>query len=168
MSTKIYQACRINTGNFKKILELCQNFKPWLTQASEEKMDTFIAEVNARGKKGLDLWYDLRGEQKKTGHRMPMVDTDFSLSLIPCGNYTLGIVYTENRAWFQEWLKQPGVSEYGYWNNTDKPDEISTREWSQRRRNWNRVLDANPVCVQSFSIDLVDPSGPIPKGWRSE
>lgn len=37
---------------------------------------------------------------------------------------------------------EPGLpfQEFWYWNNTDKPEEIPRREWTARRRVWNRVL----------------------------
>lgn len=168
MSTKIYQACKLNTSNFKKILEMCNAFKPWLTAAAEKKMDDFIKMCDDNGKKGFNLWFELRADQKKTGQSMPLVDTDFSLSFIPYSrNTTLAIIYTDNNAWYNEWLAQPGVSEYGYWNNTDMPDEMTRREWNQRRRVWNKALNYNAVCTQAFSIDLMEPTGPHPKGWRT-
>lgn len=32
------------------------------------------------------------------------------------------------------------VLEYEYWNNTDKPDEISEEEWSIRAEDWNSII----------------------------
>jgi hypothetical protein len=31
------------------------------------------------------------------------------------------------------------LREYSYWNNTDAPEGISQRRWSERKRTWNRV-----------------------------
>jgi hypothetical protein len=34
----------------------------------------------------------------------------------------------------------PGWCEYyGYWNNTDRPDDVSLRDWNARGRTWNKV-----------------------------
>ena len=41
---------------------------------------------------------------------------------------------------FPEW-----VEEYGYWNNTDKPDEIPQREWTRRKKAWDSVLQCNSL-----------------------
>lgn len=41
------------------------------------------------------IWVEMRQEIKKTGHRMPLVDTDFSLTLIPMKRFFLGVCYTE-------------------------------------------------------------------------
>lgn len=34
-----------------------------------------------------------------------------------------------------------GCIPWGYWNNTDKPEEISRREWRQRRDDWESLFD---------------------------
>lgn len=52
-------------------------------------------------------------------------------------------------------LKLPYIKEYGYWNNTDKPDELTEEEWDERRSDWNEVLDRNFFFTGSgISIDL--------------
>ena len=52
-------------------------------------------------------------------------------------------------------LKLPYIKEYGYWNNTDKPDELTEEEWDQRRSDWNEVLDRSFFFTGSgISIEL--------------
>lgn len=52
-------------------------------------------------------------------------------------------------------LKLPYIKEYGYWNNTDKPDELTEEEWDQRRSDWNEILDRSFFFTGSgISIDL--------------
>lgn len=66
------------------------------------------------------------------------VDFDFNVSLLPLPDKTLLIPFGENakcRKIFQKYTQ-----EYGYWNNCDKPDEISDEEWEQRRHDWDLVL----------------------------
>jgi len=47
------------------------------------------------------------------------------------------------------------VSDYSYWNNTDKPDNISEKEWNERRKNWNKIFDKDLlVGASGFSISL--------------
>jgi len=33
------------------------------------------------------------------------------------------------------------VSDFAYWNNTDRPEEITDEEWDHRRDIWNELLD---------------------------
>lgn len=35
----------------------------------------------------------------------------------------------------------PGVSYFGYWNNSDRPDDVSKKEWKYRRDAWEGVGD---------------------------
>lgn len=47
------------------------------------------------------------------------------------------------------------VSDYSYWNNTDKPDNLSETEWDKRRKNWNKIFDKDILVGSSgFSILL--------------
>jgi hypothetical protein len=40
-----------------------------------------------------------------------------------------------------------GLEEYGYWNNTDKPDQISDLEWDERCATWNRLGERSSEYV---------------------
>lgn len=43
---------------------------------------------------------------------------------------------------YGEWdgFKVPkGVEEYGYWNNTDQPEGVTTRQWNARGKTWDKV-----------------------------
>ena len=43
----------------------------------------------------------------------------------------------ELRDWF---ANQTEVSEYSYWNGSDKPKRISAKEWEKRKNDWNNAL----------------------------
>jgi hypothetical protein len=38
----------------------------------------------------------------------------------------------------------PDLEHYGYWDNVDKPDEVSETEWAERREAWGQMLDRGP------------------------
>ena len=48
--------------------------------------------------------------------------------------------FASNTALRKIWPSLPGVEEYGYWNNTDGPREISEEDWDERGDVWERVL----------------------------
>lgn len=52
------------------------------------------------------------------------------------------IPYFENKLAYQELLKLTSVNEYGYWNNSDEPDDISIDEWNQRKLDWDEALNS--------------------------
>jgi hypothetical protein len=35
----------------------------------------------------------------------------------------------------------PSLEDFSYWNNCDRPEEVSAREWAIRRGVWNKMLD---------------------------
>ncbi len=189
MSTKIYYGFRVQTSDPKEIIKLVKDYrkKYWSLDARKKKIEflhsivshitdpeklvmygEFGYEMNAYTM-AENLWHKMRGEIKKTGYRNSMVDTDFQIVVFPHETVFLGIVYTESSKWFRKWLKMPGVSEYGYWNNTDPPDDVSEEEWENRGKVWNEVLGSSGVPATSgFTIDIHDPYGPFERISKDE
>ncbi len=64
-------------------------------------------------------------------------------ALLPLEDKVLVLVYdndtcselTKNK----EFCEKYGFEYYGYWDNTDKPDEISEKEWEQRKKDWDNI-----------------------------
>jgi hypothetical protein len=179
MSTKIYKGFRLKTDSFQEALQIVNSFRPWVEKQAELVLDTFIENANDCRKETTDdkvkekvdawmLWSKLRQEIVRDKQmRMPHIDTDFSVTLIPSNGQVLGICYTEHYAWYQAWCNHPGVEEYAYWDNTDEPEGMDYEQWEARGKDWE-ILNWDPVCLQGFSIDLVDQMGPMPKGMRGE
>lgn len=49
----------------------------------------------------------------------------------------------------KDFSEKYGIKDYEYWNNTDKPDEISDREWNRRGRDWDKALPGLGVPAES-------------------
>lgn len=47
-----------------------------------------------------------------------------------------------------------GVEEYGYWNNTDRPEGVSEEEWDARRDAWGRVMPSGVPIEHMLSFTL--------------
>lgn len=166
MSTRIYRGFVIDTTDFREILARVDAFRPWVQAQAEAKLDAFVSRVEqGEPGRGHELWQNRRVVARDGGGD-PAVDTDFTLSFIPCEGKTLGVAHVASNAWFAAWLEQPGVSYYGYWNNADSPDDVSEEEWARREADW-QVLTAGPVSTQMFGIEVMSPHGPLPKAWRS-
>jgi len=181
MSTKIYYGVSIATSDLKEVLRLVRQYhdEHWLKDAYEVKkkfMQIVLSECKnpeEKDEEGINklsraesLWWELRREIKKTGLRNTVVDTDFQLVVFPYEDKFLGIVYTERGEWFEKFLKMPGVSEYGYWDNTDPLEDVTEEEWEARREAWDTVLPGIGIpSMNGFTIDIHDPYGPgiIPK-----
>lgn len=169
MSTKIYQGFLLYEDSLALIHGIVNEFRPWVMKQAQKQLDEFVARLVAGGETeqmAWRLWMDRRAAMRKSGHRDPAVDTDFSLSFIPekdClgldlgGDSCVGICYTEHAKWYERWLKQPRVARFSYWDNADKPKGVSKAEWSARGAAWDTAMDGHrPVTLQSYSIDLVD------------
>lgn len=167
MSTCIYQGFRLNTDSFAEALRLVEAFRPWVNLQAEKRLEDFMRNLVVSGKSPSEArraWRDLREQSRKDGTREPDVDTDFSISLIPAEGGVQGIVFTEHHDWYTAWCAQPGVEEFSYWDNTDRPTGMDMSHWQARKQAW-QVLTGEPVAMQAFSIDLVSPNGPRPKTW---
>ena len=57
-----------------------------------------------------------------------------------------------------EYAAKYGIEEYGYWNNTDKPDNISKEEWNYRDKLWREALPGigRPVECGICTTEIID------------
>ena len=44
-------------------------------------------------------------------------------------------------------IKSGVVEDYGYWNNTDEPEDVTEEEWEERRKAWSLIYNASPSEV---------------------
>lgn len=169
MSTRIYKGFRIATESLQDVLRLVESIRPWAAAQADLVMDRFMENMAADGSDAIqayDTWQELRRLMRTEQRRVPQVDTDFTVLVIPVQGAMLGIVYTEQPAWYKAWCALPGVEEFSYWDNADAPEDMSEEEWETRKQAWD-VMTSQPASMQGFSIELVSPNGPVPKAWRS-
>lgn len=56
----------------------------------------------------------------------------------------------------------PGAEDYAYWNNVDRPDDVTDRAWDARGKTWNRVVldhDWNATRMEHTIIDAKEDAG---------
>lgn len=169
MSDIVIQGFRLETDSFAEALRIVEAFRPWVTEQSEKRLDTFVANVmEADGGDfvaAFDLWQSRRDRLKASRLSDPGVDTDFTVVLVPTAGFLLGRIFSAQRDWTAEWFKQPGVEEFSYWDNMDGPEDVSDEAWKARGQAWS-VITRDPIAMQGFSIELVSPEGPMPQAWR--
>ena len=90
-----------------------------------------------------DIFEDLRQRQKKikeTQARDPRIDFDFTVCLYPFEGSTFGVVFTEHSEWRKKFFRLPWVSNYAYWDNSDKDSKVTIKEWNERGRIWREMF----------------------------
>lgn len=106
---------------------------------------------------------DLLDQCRRDRRRLPSLDMEFSLTLYPLKDgRVLGLHFSEQQCFIDQWMAVTGVSEYAYWNNTDRPEHVSEAEWEQRRISWDQVFaqwDTPSLCGYTATI-VSDSVGP--------
>ncbi len=174
MSTKIYNGILFKSKNLVQVYEHLHAYRPviWDARSIAEKRfmaDLAVSFIDEHAITGVapdpdpqvtptlyayGCLRDLQREAKKTGQRNPLVDFEFSVVVMPYNGSNYGVVYTEQHDWLTDFMKQPWVREYAYYNNTDIPDGISDRAWRQRGKVWDAILARDP-CDRSAGCGLV-------------
>lgn len=67
-------------------------------------------------------------------------DLDVSLVVIPIKDKTLCLPYANHDDLYNLLIKRDEITEYGYWNNTDPPEDMNECEWDQRKADWDEAL----------------------------
>lgn len=70
----------------------------------------------------------------------------------------LAYVFTNNEEkYYENLLELPFVEEFGYWNNTDKPENLTEEQWNDRYVSWNTVMDRNFFITGSgISVEVAE------------
>lgn len=162
MSTKIYYAWHIEgLRDLKKIHTFARKtLAPKVKEAIRENLRNFMAKLNL-SQKELRTEYTrkfvLERDEYLKRSRSPKVEMSFypsrkGVMLIPfCeGDFHGRCVHA-----ILDGLE--GCVSWGYWNNTDKPDDVSYQEWRRRRDDWESLLDEPQIpsfAEAGFSIVL--------------
>lgn len=79
-----------------------------------------------------------------------------SLLVIPCGPKLLAMTFG-NGLLNGTLVNNLGLEDYHYQNQTDRPNNISSRAWETRRKTWNKAIGPDYVPINhGFEFNLVD------------
>lgn len=86
--------------------------------------------------------------------RAPLEDCDIELSLYVDTEtgHVMGMVQEERTGALKHLLTVPGIEDFAYWNNTDRPDTLTDEAWSERSKTWDRLLDSPTTPVVSLRV----------------
>jgi hypothetical protein len=166
MSTKIYTAWRCSVWTFE------QDFVPAFRKHCMKQVVARVKKLAAAVKdERLKEIYETKGWAKEhTYDQFLALKEDFirvrevfreaakaskklERDVLFCLDCSFNVWFNNHKAyiipygehWITEGFKPPkGVEDYAYWNNTDKPDELTDRQWAARKRKWDEV------CLNSW------------------
>lgn len=79
---------------------------------------------------------------------------EFNVVLFPYEEHTIGLPYGEE-SFFEDFLKQPEVEDFSYWNNVDPLESVSEEEWAERAAAWEAVLPTGIPAKDGFSYQIL-------------
>lgn len=92
-------------------------------------------------------WLGLHDRQKKidaTRERDPEADFQCDVTFLADPDDPTGplyaLLYTERPTYRATFERMPGVEPWPYWNNTDRPENLTDEEWQHRADTWDRVI----------------------------
>lgn len=85
---------------------------------------------------------------EQTGRRDTSIDMGCEVVLLPHESGLYGIVFAENRAIEEAFFVSAGIERFAYWNNTDRPDDVSEEDWAARGRLWDTLLPGSGVPAE--------------------
>ena len=166
MSAKIYTGFAWDASNLPHVMERLKEvearLKRMCTQRKAEELVEMaiwridkacmaVARGDADAPKGKvyspvgDAFDEMRKRQKEilsSGYRDPSVDFEVKIAMwyVPAQNRFIGHVIAEDQgAAYKLLRRQPGVSNFQYWNNTDRPSRMTRREWDSRSAVWDEI-----------------------------
>lgn len=97
-------------------------------------------------------------EIKKTGHRNPDFDFSFEVAFMFQNGYALCALFTEKDAFTKVWESMRQVKKYPYWNDTDRPNGLSSAAWRQRKQAWDRAV-GHSTYADAGLVKTITPPG---------
>lgn len=170
MSTKIYTGFRLSPCTWEEAHRRFMDFRQELAAIIYDERQQQCAEACARlvdrRQLGMELASDrsvfsaVASEVAEEQHREPL---RFDISVFPHDGRIFGMTFGRE-AHEALWFSLHFVQRWGYWNNTDRPDDVSERRWAERRRTWDRILGDRTPAMAGFLVQCVDrclPSSPL-------
>ena len=106
------------------------------------------------------LWFDAYDILKKEFEEDGFHEFEASILFLPLRSRTLVMAFGDP-AFFDDIVEDERLEDYHYQNQTDKPEDISTRVWNKRRKDWDEVLGRDYIPANhGFSFRLLSLDDP--------
>jgi hypothetical protein len=91
----------------------------------------------------------------RSGQRSPEFDFGFDVSFCKIKGKLLALYFTEQRDYVDIFMGMDQVEEYWYWNNADKPEELTDDVWDKRSADWKKALPTGIPSDSCFGVEFV-------------
>lgn len=191
MSIKLFNGFRLPKMSLSQLNEWCMEFRSKIDVVNQELINIYVADTCTNLIDAVFLFsekefynifkaysvqsdtsaywavnsmiFERQAEIRRTKTRDPEVDYSCQLVLFPAKNKILGLYYTEKKEHINILSNMPYAKEYAYWDNTDKPENISVKQWNLRRETWNKTLDfSGSPTFKGFIVKCQEPLIPFP------
>lgn len=180
MSTRIYNGWLVKKPSLEAVLKELADLKPaailhaqTLALKFVAREAAYMADMTSLGVaqpepksslsvplyRAMDELVQRQREVRNTQRRDS--DVDFSLSVVVfpplksrVGQQLLAMSFCENVEMGKLWSELSFVKEFGYWDNTDPPEDIPAVQWKARKRAWDRVMPSGVPSDHGFSFEL--------------
>lgn len=88
-----------------------------------------------------NLFYNKKPKEDEDFDIFEFLKMPISIFMYPLKDQTLIFLANDRQDYVNTFLNIDGIEEYSYWDNADKPDTISKKEWNKRRCDWEEALD---------------------------
>jgi hypothetical protein len=110
----------------------------------------------------ISRWVRKQYEAQAFSGLRNMWDMDVAIAVHDVGGRTLLRAFAGS-SWFARSLdfleRHPDLEDYHYQNSTDRPDGITARAWSERRRTWERAMRPDGTFTHQLALEIVSPPG---------
>lgn len=161
MSTVIDNAVRFNPGmSLSEVVKWCMSLRPVVQQQSYQKdvQELLSTAVRIYDHKMLEKlsWCTDSGvkdsksafmvafrqlDEEEREHKKTYGAKSDNIILFPHGRSIYALVRTSNAHNLIETFVEQGVwKDFSYWNNTDRPDELTSTQWARRKKVWDEIF----------------------------
>lgn len=138
----------------KKMAQKCIGFFDYMFLPDHHKelfpdIKDYIEKGNNKSGSALFLAYQKMMEHEfeiQVNHKkIPEYDFSFDLTVFPSKDGILAMLFAEHKAYVDMFKSIEGIELYPYWDNTDKPENITQEEWDKRRDEWLEAIGETGV-----------------------
>lgn len=105
---------------------------------------------------GLSILQDLDNKinhYRNSSINHHIISSDFYISIIPLQDYYIGAIYCTSKNILDNIYKNTDIKEYYYFDNSDKPEEISELSWSKRESDWYVGLNGYDLTINEAGFN---------------